>query len=140
MTPTQIMLVKNSFQAAAPQRRRLAPIFFSELFAREPSLRALFSGDVSAHGTALFQGLSAIVGSLARLHPIMPALEWLALRNARRGLREYHYEAFGEALLAALEQGLGEAFTADTRQAWTAAHAKVARLMLDSLPAEALAA
>ena len=140
MTPTQILLVKNSFHALAPQRRRLADIFFAELFAREPSLRALFTGDLGRHGNALFQGLAAIVGALPRLHPIAPALEWLALRNARRGLGELHYETIAEALLATLAAALGEAFTPELRDAWTAAQRKVARLMLQSVPAEALAA
>jgi hemoglobin-like flavoprotein len=140
MTPTQILLVKNSFHALAPQHRRLADIFFAELFAREQSLRALFPGDLGRHGNAMFAGLAAIVGALPRLHPIAPALEWLALRNARRGLGELHYDAIAEALLATLGTGLGDAFTPELRDAWIAAQRKVARLMLQSVPAEALAA
>ena len=140
MTPTQILLVKNSFHALAPQRRRLADIFFAELFAREPSLRALFPGDLGRHGNPLHEGLAAIVSALPRLHPIAPALEWLALRNARRGLSEPHYEAVAEALLATLAAALGDALTPELREAWTAAYRKVARMMLQSVPAEALAA
>lgn len=140
MTPMQTLLVKNSFQVLAPQRRSLAGIFFAELFSREPSLRALFAGDLARHGGALFEGLAAIVGALPRLHPIAPALEWLALRNARRGLGELHYQAVAEALLATLAAALADAFTPELREAWIAAHRKVSRLMLQSVPAEALAA
>jgi hemoglobin-like flavoprotein len=140
MTPRQILLVKTSFHAAAPQREALAGVFFADLFAREPSLRLLFPGDLTSHGQKLYGGLSAIVESIGRIHPIIPVLEWLAIRNARRGVGERHYAAVGEALMSALEAGLGGGFTPEVRQAWTAAQILVADRMSRALESEPIAA
>ena len=139
MTPRQIRLVKDSFETAAPHRDRLAAIFFVELFAREPALRRLFD-EVPSRRAELFYGLAAVIASLDRLYPILPALEWLAIRNARRGVGERQYAAAGEALLAALEAGLGDAFTPELREAWIGARRMIVRLMVQAAADEPLAA
>lgn len=140
MTPRQIALVKSSFAAVAPQRNRLAGIFFAQLFVRDPGLRSVFRGDLRAQGLGLYEGLSAIVESLGRLHPIAPALEWLAVQAARRGVGERHYAAIGDALLATLETGLGAGFTPELRSAWSAACGRVSGIMVAALEPQPLAA
>ena len=140
MTPRQIALVKGSFETLAPQRNRLSGIFFAQLLVREPGLRSVFRGDLKGHGLSLYEGLAAIVESLDRLYPIIPALEWLAVRAARRGISERHYVAIEDALLATLESGLGDRFTAELRGAWSAAGGRVALIMMTALEAEPLAA
>jgi nitric oxide dioxygenase len=140
MTRRQVWLVKSSFQAMTPQRNRLAGIFFAQLFVREPSLRSVFRGDLRAHGVELFDGLSAIVDSLDRLYPIVPALEWLAVQSARRGVGERHYAAIAEAMLAAFRDGLGGALTPEHEQAWRSAVDQVSTVMVGALEPELLAA
>ena len=140
MTPKQIRLVKDSLEAAVPRRELLSAGFFAELFARDPSLKRLFDGDLAARGAELYYGLAAIVASLGRLHAFRPALEWLAIRYGRRGLGTPQYAAIGEALLNTLERGLGETFTAEHRDAWNAGYALIAGLMIEALKDEPLAA
>lgn len=140
MSPRQIRLVKESFAAAAPQRELLSASFFAELFARDASLRRLFVGDLTARGKDLYNGLSAVVASLDRLHAFRPALEWLARRYDARRLDPAQYRAIGEALRATLERGLRASFTADHRDAWDAAFDRVAGLMIEAIEDEPLAA
>ena len=140
MTRNQVRIVKSSFQALTPQRNRLAGLFFAQLFVREPSLRAVFRGDLRAHGAELSEGLAAIVDSLDRIYPIVPALEWLAVQSARRGLAERHYFAVIEAMLSALRDGLGDGFTVELELAWREAARQVSAVMLAALESEPLAA
>lgn len=140
MTPQQIRLVRESLAEASPQRNRLAGIFFAQLLAREPSLRFLFRADLRAHGRELHDGLAAIVASLDRLHAIAPALEWLAVRSARRGVGPDRYGIFVEALLAALAARRGAGLSPELGAAWRAAAAVVAGVMTAGLEAEPLAA
>lgn len=140
MTGHQIRLARQSLEAAAPQRNRLAAIFFARLLAREPQLRFLFRGDLRAQGQALWSGLVSIVDSLDRLHAIEPALEWLALRAAGRGAGERTYAVIAEELVAALETGLGDRFTGAHRSAWEAACRRVIAVLLRTAEAEPLAA
>jgi nitric oxide dioxygenase len=44
-------------------------------------------------------------------------------------VRAEHYVPLGEALIWALEQGLGDDFTPETREAWQAAYAAIAETM-----------
>ena len=140
MTRNQVRIVKDSFQALTPQRNRLAGLFFAQLFVREPSLRPLFRGDLRAHGAELFEGLSAIVDSLDRLYPIVPAIEWLAVQSARRGLGDRHYFAVIEAMLSAFRDGLGDGFTVELELAWREAARQVSAIMTGALESEPLAA
>lgn len=139
MTPKQVQLVKHSFGAAAMRSDRLADLFFVGLGTSDAACwRRFKSLGVSDH--ELIEGLAAIVCSLDRLHPIVPVLEWLAFRGARHGLGAPQYQAVGEALVAALGDALRDAFTAEHRQAWTAACQAVADIMVRALSAEPLAA
>lgn len=140
MTRSQVRIVKSSFQALTPQRNRLAGLFFAQLFVREPSLRPVFRGDLRARGAELFEGLAAIVDSIDRLYPIVPALEWLAVQSARRGVGERHYWAIIEAMLSAFRDGLGGDFTVELELAWREAARQVSAVMLRALEAEPLAA
>ena len=140
MTRSEVQLVRSSFQALTPQRNRLAGLFFAQLFVREPSLQPVFRGDLRVQGQALAEGLAAIVDSIDRLYPIVPALEWLAVQSARRGLTERHYGAVVEAMLAAIRDGLGEAYTAELEQAWRQAAGRVSAVMAPALESELLAA
>ena len=140
MTRSQVRIVKSSFQALTPQRNRLAGLFFAQMFVREPSLRPLFRGDLRVHGAELFEGLASIVDSIDRLYPIVPALEWLAVQSARRGLCERHYFAVVEAMLSAFRDGLGEDFTVELELAWREAARQVSAIMVRALEAEPLAA
>ena len=68
------------------------------------------------------------------------AVELTAIPNARRsketgrdyGVAEAHYDTVGAALLWTLEMGLGTAFTAETREAWTAVYGLLATTMKDA--------
>src|SRR5262245_41201456 len=140
MTPHQILLVKTSFQAALTQRERIAGFFFAELFAREPAMWQLLRGKTGMRWPALVDGLAAIVGSIHRIHSIEPVLQWLSWQGAVRGVGEGQYEAVGQALVAALEAGLGEAFGSEHRRAWMVAVGKVADIMARALEEQPMAA
>lgn len=140
MTPAQVRLVQESFRAASSQRNRLTALFLAELSARDPSLRPLFRGPSGLLGAKLFDGLSAIVASLNRLDPFVPALEWLAIRHARMGVGPRHYAVISTALVAVLQAGLGLAFKPEHREAWTAACREVGAIMTAALEPQPLAA
>lgn len=129
MTPTQIELVQESWARAAPQAQALAALFYERLFALDPALRPLFRGDMAAQGRQLTTMISYAVRGLNRIEALQPGLEALGRRHAGYGVREDHYATVGEALLATLRQGLGEAFTDEIRQAWASAYAALAAAM-----------
>ena len=129
MTPQQIAAVRASFALVEPIADQAAALFYDNLFAADPTLRALFRSDMREQGARLLQMIGAAVKLLDHPQRLLPALHALGARHAAYGVREPHYATVGAALLKTLEQGLGDAFTPAVRDAWTAMYAIVAREM-----------
>jgi hemoglobin-like flavoprotein len=140
MTPQQISLVRTSFARVEPIAAQAATIFYNNLFAADPSLRALFRGDMATQGERLMTMIGAAVGLLDRPHALLPVLRSLGARHAGYGVRDAHYATVGGALIQTLEQGLGEAFTPEVREAWVALYGVVSRTMMEAAALEAACA
>jgi hemoglobin-like flavoprotein len=133
VTPEQKMLVQESFALVLPIADTAAELFYRRLFELDPSLRALFHGDMSEQGRRLMQMLTVAVRGLDRLESIVPAVQALGRRHAAYGVTEDHFETVGAALLWTLEQGLGSAFTPEVENAWASVYAVLATTMKDAL-------
>jgi hemoglobin-like flavoprotein len=129
VTPDQIRLVQQSFQSVAPIADTAAELFYSRLFELDPSLRPLFRGDMAEQRRKLMQMLSVAVAGLNNLDALVPAVQALGRRHARYGVRAEHFDTVAVALLWTLGQGLGDAFTDDVRNAWTAVYSVLASTM-----------
>ena len=132
MTPTDIILVKDSFRKIVPISDQAAALFYARLFELDPSLRPLFQGDLQEQGRKLMTMLATAISALERLDAIVPAIRQLGARHAVYGVREEHYATVGAALLWTLEKGLGPEFTPEVRSAWRATYTLLANTMKDA--------
>jgi hemoglobin-like flavoprotein len=132
MTSTQTALVQRSFEQVRPILEPAAVLFYDRLFELDPSLRSLFRNSREAQARMLAQALSVVVKGLERPAQIRGAVAALGQRHAGYGVRREHYTTVGEALIWTLEQGLGDAFTAEVRAAWTAAYGWLAFVMQEA--------
>ena len=115
-----------------PIAPRAAELFYANLFTADPTLRPMFRGDMRAQGLRLMGMISAAVGQLDRLDTLVPVLRDLGRRHEGYGVRPAHYDTVGTALLATLEQGLGEAFTPAVRAAWVTVYGVLAGTMMQA--------
>lgn len=129
MNSEQINLVQSSFKDVRPIAVLAAEIFYGRLFLLDPSLRSMFKGDMAHQGRMLMSMLNTAVNGLTDLEATVPVVRQLGMRHAKYGVKDEHFDTVGSALLWTLEQGLGEKFTADVREAWTAAYALLASVM-----------
>jgi hemoglobin-like flavoprotein len=129
MTPAEITLVKESFRKVLPIADQAAALFYTRLFELDPTLRALFHGDMVAQGRKLMHMLGMAVAGLDRLDQLVPAVRQLGLRHAGYQVRDEHYETVGEALLWTLSRGLGAAFTQEVQAAWAKTYWTLAETM-----------
>ncbi|MBE7367617.1 globin family protein [Ramlibacter pallidus] len=130
MTPRQIDLVQQSFAQVKPIASLAATLFYNRLFAMDPSLRSLFRSDeMSRQGQMLMSMIGAAVAGLDNLARLTPVVRQLGARHTGYGVQPEHYETVGAALLWTLEQGLGEGFTAEVRDAWAAAYGLLSDVM-----------
>lgn len=139
MTPNQITLVRDSFALVEPIAPQAAALFYSHLFAADPSLRPMFRGDMQMQGQRLMQMIAAAVTLLDHPGQLLPVLHKLGQRHTGYGVRDEHYGTVGAALLRTLADGLGERFTPEVCEAWVAMYTLVSRTMMDAA-AEAMTA
>jgi hemoglobin-like flavoprotein len=120
MTPEQVGLVKNSFDAIWPVRRKLASLFYERFFELAPDAQRLFSKDMERQHLKLMDMIAAIVGALDKRELFQSIISYTGHQHAQFGVQPFHFVAFGEALIWSLEHQFGTAFTPELRQAWTA--------------------
>ncbi len=129
MTPQQITLVKSSWQQVLPIKETAAELFYNQLFTLDPSLKALFKGDMKEQGKKLMTMITVAVNALDKLETIVPAVQDLGRRHAGYGVKDAHYDTVAGALLWTLGKGLGDGFTEEVKQAWVAAYTILASTM-----------
>jgi hemoglobin-like flavoprotein len=140
MNPTQIKLVQDSFAKVAPISEQAAVLFYGRLFEVAPSVRAMFPDDMTEQRKKLMATLAVVVNGLTNLEAILPAASALAKRHVDYGAKPEHYPVVGGALLWTLEKGLGEAWTPEVAEAWTAAYGTLSGYMIEEAYGSAQAA
>lgn len=140
MTPQQIKLVQTSFAKVAPIANTAADLFYGRLFEIAPQVRAMFPADLSQQKKKLMAMLGAAVGGLSHLDTLVPAVQALGRRHVAYGVTAAHYTPVGAALLWTLEQGLGEAFTPEVKDAWATAYIVLSTAMIQAANERPMAA
>jgi hemoglobin-like flavoprotein len=131
MTPDQVTLVQQSFAKVAPIADQAAVMFYDRLFEIAPAVKTLFPSDMTEQRRKLMATLAIVVNGLSNLESILPAASSLATRHVAYGAKPEHYPVVGSALLWTLEKGLGEAWTRDVADAWTAAYTTLSGFMIN---------
>jgi hemoglobin-like flavoprotein len=135
VSPLQIQLVQTTWQRLLPIQNEAARLFYDRLFELDPGVKALFpSADMREQGRKLTAMITTAVNGLSRLDSIVPAVRDLGRRHAGYGVVDAHYESVAAALIWTLEQGLGESFTLQVREAWIEVYTLLAGVMKKAAP------
>lgn len=130
MTPEQMALVRGSVAALGPSKEDLASQFYRQLLTLDPSLRDLLAGEREAQKASFAKGLTEIADSMSNFDELVTQTRGLGQCLARHGVRVSHYPTGRAALMAALEDVLGDRLDSSTREAWTLASNLVAECMM----------
>ena len=130
MTPEQVALVRRSVAALGPSKEDLAPQFYRELLALDASLRELLTEDPHSQEAQFTKRLTGIVDAMADFDGLVAQTRDLGRCLAGHGVRVSHYPAGRGALMAALEDVLGDRFDPTLREAWMLAINLVAECMM----------
>src|SRR6202021_2081042 len=130
MTPDQGQLVEQSFAKVAPISETAAVLFYDRLFDIAPKVRSMFPTDLTEQRKKLMATLAVVVGGLGNLESILPAASALATRHVSYGPKAGAFPVVGAALLWTLEKGLGEGWTPEVADAWTAAYGTLSGYMI----------
>ena len=130
MTPDQVKLVQQSFARAVPISDAAAVLFYDRLFEIAPSVKPMFPADMTEQRKKLMSTLAVVVNGLGNLETVLPAASALAKRHVGYGVKPEHYPLVGVALLWTLQRGLGDHWTPEVADAWTAAYATLSGFMI----------
>ena len=128
----QVRTLQSSFAEIEAAGEQAIELFYENLFAAKPELRAMFSSSQKRQAQKFLQSLRVIVTSLGQPERSFEVLEQLGKRHRNYGVEAYHYELAGGVLLATLADFFGEGFTPDVREAWTSAFTLISNVMIQA--------
>lgn len=133
--------IRRSWELVIPIADTAADLFYKRLFELAPHYRALFGEDLAPQKRKLIAMLKFVVKSLdwseeswresvSEDEDLFLVVLALGRRHAELyGVPDESYDVVGAALLWTLDYGLGEAFTIETRDAWTRVYGLLAQTM-----------
>jgi len=129
ITPQQKELVQKTWVMVVPIADKAAELFYGRLFELEPEYKVMFKNDMTEQGKKLMKTINIAVEALNDVEPLVPTLKQMGADHAGYGVKDRDYNVVGAALLWTLEQGLGDAFTDEVRNAWGAVYDLLASVM-----------
>lgn len=130
LSPDEAARVRLSFEALAGRSDEIACVFYDRLFELDPSLRQYFPADMAAQREKLMLTLARTVAYLDRFEAIAHEVDALGRRHRLYGTRELDYATVGDALLFALGQASGSAWTRAVEDAWERTFTTLSQAML----------
>jgi hemoglobin-like flavoprotein len=128
--------VRSSFARVERRADELAASFYATLFARAPQTRAMFPVNMQVQRSRLLRALVHVVQMVDQPDELIPFLEQLGRDHRKFGVVAEHYDTVGHALLTAMAEVAGPAWTDDVRKAWTEAYCLAAEAMRAAAGAE----
>jgi nitric oxide dioxygenase len=133
LTADQIARVKATAPVFAQHGATITKHFYRRMFANRPELRNLFNQTHQASGSqadTLAHAVYAYAANIDNLAALGSAVGRIANKHASLNIRPEHYPIVGENLLASVVEVLGDAVDDETLDAWRAAYAQLAGIMI----------
>ena len=129
MTPDQIAVVRAQGRQYG-RSPELADRFYAHLFRAHPQMRPMFPAEMADQRRRFGAELDALVRAVTNLEALAPRAASLGRVHAGHAVAETHYEAAGEALLAALADVVPD-WDGESAAAWRLAFDLMVEAMLD---------
>jgi NAD(P)H-flavin reductase/hemoglobin-like flavoprotein len=131
-----VRLIRESHAQIQPHAEDVVRFFYAMLFAIAPATRELFAANMEVQRSRFWRALGYIVQNLDRPEELVPFLRQLGRDHRKFGVLAQHYDAMGTALVTALKQYAGPAWTAQVEKAWCDAYGLIAKTMREAAEAE----
>jgi len=128
-TTAYLALARRSVAELGIDPDTFVPHFYRTLFGYAPGLRSLFPLSMATQHSRFGRALVHVVGHLDEPESLIGFLAQLGRDHRKFDVREEHYAVVGRALLAALAETAGEAWTAELAEAWRHTYGFVAGAM-----------
>ncbi|XP_011670834.2 uncharacterized protein LOC763287 isoform X2 [Strongylocentrotus purpuratus] len=147
LTAREQELVQKTWGVLSLDTEQHGAAMFAKLISVHPAVAQMFpfgenlsysqlvqNPTLRAHGKRVMETIGQTVGSLDDLDILVPILRDLARRHEGYSVTRQHFEPVGEALMHAIQEGLGRSFSEEVERAWLAVFKLVVDTMSDMLP------
>ena len=125
-------IIRESFEAAKPHVTQIIIKFYATLFEDYPASKGLFEKvDMPKQRAALAGAISYVVENLENTAKVVDFLKKAGARHISYGTEEEYYDWVGASLLKAFAAVLGDAWTPEYNNQWTAAYGVIANTMIE---------
>ena len=132
ITQFDCVILKQSFAHIESVAEKVVGYFYARLFVAHPELRSMFPLAMDTQRKHFVAALARTVWSMDDPQALTEYLCQLAVNHRKFGVREDHYRAIGETLVATLRVFSGGMWTAGVQSAWEAAFEHISTVMIQA--------
>lgn len=137
ITERKIQLLQRSWDMVGIQNQEMMERVYKNLFLLDPESKELFTTSAHDMGITLARTFNVVLTSLGDLEQLRPIILGMGRYHQKFNLSESHFQCLRKAILAAIEDQLGDLMTPDIGEAWGTAFDEIAKIMLEGMqPAE----
>ena len=130
MKPESEQLIRDTWAELEPQSDTLVDAFYRRLFASNPAAAELFAATNMTEQRRKFSAMLAeIVRAIGDPDVLIREVAASGRRHVHYGVRDRDYEDVGAALVWAIGETLGPAYTPEVHAAWREAYALLSAVM-----------
>lgn len=93
--------------------------FYNNLFRADPALKPALKDGMKDEGRKFMRMIGVAVDRLDELETLVPILNNFAGQSGVYGINQKRYKTVRAAFFKTLEEGLGDDFTAEVKDAWS---------------------
>ncbi|MDF1664626.1 MAG: globin domain-containing protein [Planctomycetota bacterium] len=124
-------LLQSSLELVLENEQNLTLRFYEILFAKYPQVKPLFGRKSQAEQAKMLQeALVSVVDRLEDGEWVSSTLEAMGHTHVDYEVTEEMYPMVGDCLIQALKELSGDAWTAETEQAWSDAYGAISGIMI----------
>ena len=122
LSQTTITSIKETIPLVKENAESVTTRMYEILFAKYPETKPLFENAQSDQHKKLAGAIAAFAANVDNLEALSGAVEKMATMHVKTHVLPLHYPMVGDALITAMSEVLGDAFTEKYKAAWVEAY------------------
>ncbi|MCK9372224.1 MAG: globin domain-containing protein [Sulfuricurvum sp.] len=125
-----ITAIKETIPLVSQEAENVTTRMYEILFSKYPETKPLFANATSDQHKKLAGAIAAFAGNIDNLGALGNAVEKMAQSHVNTNVKPEHYPMVADALISAMGDVLGEAFTEERKNAWVEAYTFLANILM----------
>ncbi|MDP3301915.1 MAG: globin domain-containing protein [Sulfuricurvum sp.] len=125
-----ITAIKETIPLVNKEAENVTTRMYEILFSKYPETKSMFDNAASDQHKKLAGAIAAFAGNIDNLGVLSAAVEKMAQTHVKTQVKPIHYPMVADALITAMGDVLGEAFTDARKNAWVEAYTFLANILM----------